>query len=94
MRLVLLPLFLAAFGLAGCEHKAAAPAAAALDQRSLAKEEMDPILALALEGPIMVDPGLRDLANRDVVKPADTPATLPIPPAPLPSTARSRQTTR
>lgn len=93
MRLVLLPLFLAAFGLAGCEHKAAAPAAA-LDQRSLAKEEMDPILALALEGPIMVDPGLRDLANRDVVKPADTPATLPIPPAPLPSTARSRQTTR
>lgn len=94
MRLVLLPLLLSAWCLAGCEHKAAAPAVPALDRRSLAKEEMDPILALALEGPIMVDPGLRDLANRDVVKPADTPATLPIPPAPLPSTARSRQTTR
>jgi hypothetical protein len=40
---------------------------------------MDPALTSALEGPMMVDPTLADMANRDAVKPTDAPETLLVP---------------
>ncbi len=77
MRPRFLPLIAPAL-LSACAQKAPTPSPA-LDERSLAKGAMDPALTSALEGPMMVDPTLADMANRDAVKPADAPETLLVP---------------
>lgn len=91
MRHIPLPLIasLVLLSLAGCDRKTAEPGNG-LDNRSLAKENMDPAATSALEGQIMVDPSLADMSNRDAVKPADAPASLPLPPDGGPSAAAAR----
>jgi hypothetical protein len=80
---------LALLSLPGCDSKTPAPDNG-LDTRSLAKEDMDPAATSALESPIMVDPSLAEMSNRDAVKPADAPTSLALPPDAGPSAAASR----
>lgn len=60
----------------GCDREppAAAPAVAATAHRP------DPMLTLAIAGPIMSDQQLAHLSNRDAVRPPDLPLNAPVPP--------------
>lgn len=72
------PSFLLAIAalLGGCDRDDPAPAPAV----ATPAHRPDPMLTLAIGGPIMSDQQLAHLANRDTVRPPDLPLNAPIPP--------------
>lgn len=63
--------------LGGCGGTTATPAAA---PPTTATRPIDPMLSIAIAGPLMSDQQLSHLANQDAVRPPDLPMSAPIPP--------------
>lgn len=74
----------AALGLTGCSSDEKAEVEK-IDQELASKKARDPVIQTALEGQIIVDPGLAGQANEHSVRPPNQPNadTLPLPPGGL-----------